>query len=456
MQGVHNMRQAQTQQNIQNFYRHDFNILNPRVNVMHREDPSPPYRYELPIMQWSVALVYKMTGESFLVTRIMMFLIGMASVVGMYFLLKYLLGNPLAAMAGAFAFNFSPIFYYYTVCPMPDNLALCGTICALAFLFKYKKTEKYIDAHFSAFFLSLSIAAKLPFIIFAVGPAYYILTLFIRKDYSQVLRLGLIYLLWFLPAFAWYAWVIPTWNNGVIAGILDNQIGWDETFKILDYHLNITLPKRVTSWGTVPFVAASVFFMFKYRTWRKENFKIIALAGLTALAYWIYEFNMIGTVHDYYLFPILPFIYILVGYGISKLLMATHWIKWVFLAFLATLPSFAFNYMEHSWTVYEKDHNVDAFKYKEDLRAAVPDTSLCIILNDPSRFVFSYLINKRGQIFEHDDIQAAWMNDLIKNRGIHYMYSNSRVIDENPDFTPFLDSLIMERGKIRVYKLKPN
>ena len=170
--GVHNMRQAQTQQNIQNFYRKDFNILNPRTNVMSHESEAPIYRYEFPVMQWTVAAVFKFTGESILVMRIMTFLIGLGSISGMFFLLKYIFHDVLVAWAGAWAFNFSPAFYYYTTCPIPDNLALCGAICSLAFFFRFLKTSAYRDVFFSAFFLSLGTAAKLPFILFAAAPAY--------------------------------------------------------------------------------------------------------------------------------------------------------------------------------------------------------------------------------------------------------------------------------------------
>lgn len=456
--GIHNMRQAQTQQNIQNFYRHDFNILNPRVNVMDKGEPSPLYRYEFPVMQWSVALVYKFTGESFLVTRIMMFLIGMVAVIGMYFLLKYLFGDPLAAMAGAWAFNFSPAFYFYTLCPMPDNLALCSAILSLAFLFRHIKTGAYTDAAFAAFFLSLGTASKLPFILFGMAPAFFILKNLLKNTNRENLKRSFIfigiYCGFMLPTLAWYAWVVPTWHNGVVAGVFDNQITWAEVKHILSRNLRVTFPERLTNWANVPLLVAAFFFMYKNKVWQKPNFGIVAALSLTVLAYWAYEFNMIGTVHDYYLMPFLPLIFIGVGYSLKCFLKLAHWIKWPFLALLLTLPSMAFNYTKRDWTIKKSYYNIDAFIYKDELRAAVPDTALCIILNDPTRYVFSYLIDKRGLILEKDGLKASWMEGLIKDRGIQYLYSNSRKTDENPDFAPYLDSMVLERGGIRVFKLK--
>ena len=74
--GVHLWRQSQTQLNIQNFYRHDFNILNPRVNITNL-GPNTLYRYEFPIMQWSIACVHKVLGESITITRVCLFLLGL-------------------------------------------------------------------------------------------------------------------------------------------------------------------------------------------------------------------------------------------------------------------------------------------------------------------------------------------------------------------------------------------
>ncbi|MBL4703001.1 MAG: hypothetical protein JKY54_00645, partial [Flavobacteriales bacterium] len=71
--GVHAWRQTQTQACIDNFYEEDFNILNPRK--LGREDGDGIYRREFPLMQWSVAGVYKMFGNGLIMTRIFMFVV---------------------------------------------------------------------------------------------------------------------------------------------------------------------------------------------------------------------------------------------------------------------------------------------------------------------------------------------------------------------------------------------
>ncbi|MEZ4960067.1 MAG: glycosyltransferase family 39 protein [Saprospiraceae bacterium] len=455
--GVHSWRQAQTQQNIQNFYREDFNILNPRVNSSTHQEETPTYRYEFPIMQWGIALVYKVTGESFMVTRIMVFLIGLCSVACMFFLLKYLLGDVQAALAGAWAFNFSPVFFYFTTCPIPDNLALCGAIGSLAFFFRFTKTQSWRNALLSAFMLSLGTAAKLPYILFAAPPAFYILSAFFKKGISNSSKetlLALIYFAWMLPTFAWYAWVIPTWNNGIVQGVFESKMTTQEILNTLDYHLKTMFPERLTNWGAVPLLLAGCFYAIKKKAWQQERFWMLASMGLLIFAYWGFEFNMIGIVHDYYMMPFLLPLFILIAYGVKQLLAERHKVKWFFLAFLLTLPSFAFNYTKRDWTPKKAYYNQDLFRYKEDLKNAAPPGSKCIIIQDPLWYVFSYIIDKRGFVFTNEYLPGHWVEDLRKNYGVTYMYSSSRKVDEDPEVAANFEELVMERGEIKVFKLK--
>src|SRR5665213_3459230 len=121
--GIHVWRQTETQTVINNFYRDDFNILNPRING--NADTDQLHRMEFPLMQWLVALFYKLFGPHIAVTRAVNFIIGLCSVYGMFYFCSNIFKNKGTAAICAWCFNFSPVFYYYTINPMPDNLALC-------------------------------------------------------------------------------------------------------------------------------------------------------------------------------------------------------------------------------------------------------------------------------------------------------------------------------------------
>jgi hypothetical protein len=133
LMSIHVWRQTQTQSTINNFYEEDMNIFNPRRND--RGDSDGIFRMEFPIMQWIVASQYKVFGNHLIITRLFMFLIGFLTILGIYKLLDALFHNTILSVIGAWAFNFSPSFYYYTINPLPDNFALCCSVWGLALFF---------------------------------------------------------------------------------------------------------------------------------------------------------------------------------------------------------------------------------------------------------------------------------------------------------------------------------
>ncbi|NJN78974.1 MAG: hypothetical protein HC803_12195 [Saprospiraceae bacterium] len=48
-----------------------------------------------------------------------------------------------------------------------------------------------------------------------------------------------------IPAFAWYAWVMPNWEgNGILHGIFKNQVEWSETRRIIHYQWHVMFPQN--------------------------------------------------------------------------------------------------------------------------------------------------------------------------------------------------------------------
>ena len=78
--------QTQTQNTIQSFHEEDFNLFNPRQN--RRGSADGIMRMEFPIMQWIFAGFYKVFGNHLIIGRLLSLLIGLLSVLGIYFLAK--------------------------------------------------------------------------------------------------------------------------------------------------------------------------------------------------------------------------------------------------------------------------------------------------------------------------------------------------------------------------------
>ncbi|HHG86416.1 MAG TPA: hypothetical protein ENJ82_16820, partial [Bacteroidetes bacterium] len=128
--GTHAWRQCETASNVANFYDHSFAITDPHVYQL--DFPEGLKRMEFPIMQWGMALAYDIFGPSVVVLRIFSWLIGLFSIWGMFYLIRALFDDKWIAIAGAWCFAFSPVFFYYSVNPLPDNLALAAGIWGAA------------------------------------------------------------------------------------------------------------------------------------------------------------------------------------------------------------------------------------------------------------------------------------------------------------------------------------
>ena len=313
-----------------------FNILNPRHTD--RGNGDGIYRMEFPLMQWLVASFYKMFGNHLIITRIFTFIVGLFSVVGLYKLLLAIFRKDTLALIGAWAFNFSPCFYYYTINPLPDNFALCCSIWGIALFFSWIRSQRPILLILSGIFLCIGSLSKLPFILYYSVPLTYFLVAFIEQKESRkkiLIDTCIVTSLIILPLI-WYASVVPTWKgNGIVTGLLVNNTP-----------INVTLG------------------YFRYIV-------------------------------------------------------------------ISTFPELLLNY---------------------NLRSAAPDDALCIAGDDDSHSIFFYFIHKKGWGFSKS-LNKQQMSEMV-GKGALFLYSDSRTVDEDKEIAPYLDTLIMEKGSIRVYKLK--
>ena len=449
----HSWRQTYTQSTILNFYEEDMNLFQPRIND--RGDGDGIFRMEFPLMQWTIACLYHLFGPHLIISRLFVLLAGFFTLWGMFRLLKTLLRNPIPAFIGAWALCFSPSFFYYTVNPMPDTLALCFSVWSLAFFFQWHRHKTSSALLLSAFFMSLSALCKLPFILFYTLPATYCLILFFRRRAKETPVLILSFALSVLLPLIWYIQAIPHWHgNGITSGMAGNTFSNDT---LMDYYRHIlvsTLPELLINYGSVPFFLVAFYFLIKKQEHRKFIFPAFAACGLSLLGYYFFEANMIARVHDYYLFPFLPLLFILVAYGAWKIYEpGKKVVRFAVMGLLLLLPLFAGLRMKDRWNPDSPGFNKDLLRYKDELRAAVPDNALCIVGNDNSKSIFYYYIHKKGWAFYNDWISGEEMKDRIA-KGAEYLYSDSRSMEENPGIKPLLDTLLLEKGSVRVYKLK--
>ncbi|MBI4944812.1 MAG: glycosyltransferase family 39 protein [Bacteroidetes bacterium] len=449
--GYHVWRQTQTQNNIESFYKEDFNILHPKTND--RGNGSGIQRLEFPVMQWLFACFYKLFGDHLIISRILSFIIGIFSMIGIYFLLKNIFHNSVIGLIGAWTFTFSPVFYYYTMNPLPDNFALCCSIWGLAFFFQWISQKIFLQLFISGCLLSLGILAKLPFILFLSVPVIYFF-LETKSNRKYYLRFLFLFLL-LIPPFIWYAKAIaPHWSP-VVYGIFDeHNLSMIRILDILQFNLISTLPELLINYGSVFFFLYGFYYIYKKEVYKNIRFKIFLAFAVVLLLYFLYEMHIIAKIHDYYLFPFLPLIFITVSYGCFHLLNSQKKLLVRFGFFLLLiLPVTAYVRADTRWDIQDPGFNSDLLVYKNELRNAVPDTALCIVGNDESKNIFLYYVNKRGWAFENNDLDSIKIKTMI-DKGAEYLYCDSREVDEKKEIKSFLDSLIIQKGTVKIYTLK--
>lgn len=437
--------------NIKNFTESDPNILNPRVCHYNYND-SNIQRYEFPIMQWTIAMVQRALGQHPAIVRIMLFLISIWGSIGFYRLLRMMDFEAAPALAGLLLYLFSPVMFFYMINPLPDNLALAASMWYLYFSVSYYKHGEHNQIVFAALSLLLATWAKLPYLMLSiVGIYFFFHTLY--RDRSQIIpqvKIAALQLAILLPALAWYYWVIPTWaGNDVLTGVFGTKTDWARNYEILQHHATVMFP-QVLLYASVwiPFFIG----LFSSIKGLKDKEWVWYMFGITTV-YLLLQWDVIGTVHDYYLMPFLPGLYIMVTLGVEKLLtFRAKFSKLIVLMCIISAPFVSYYVSIDKWYIIW--FNKDLYTHRVALTNAVPDDAKCIILNDVSMYVFPYQINKKGYVYNGSSLPADFVHGLIKDKGAEYLYCDSRKFDQRDDIQPMLDSLILAAGSVRVYRLK--
>lgn len=443
--GYHVWRQTQTQTVIENFCKEDFQIFNPRLNNL--AYPDRIMRMEFPLYQWIAAGFCKITGQPVLTTRVVTFVIGLLTVWGFYLFMSRLFGNRLLASLGAWAFSFSPVFYYYTMNPLPDNLALCFGVFALHYFTRYVQLNARRDLIAYGIMLCLATLCKLPFILFAVPFGVYWLGSGRRKLADSLWLGGLM-----LPAIVWYVSVIGSWrDNGVLLGVAGGGFDLLTYLDYVQHNFISTLPELYINFAALLLFFSGAYFVIRKRVLHREPLAKYLFAGLlSVIAFTLFELNMIAKVHDYYLFPFLPYLFVISLYGFRELAgKESRFAKYLALLCIVIMPLTAYLRSHTRWNLQEPGFNASLLAYKKQIQATIPDSAVCLAGNDQSGMIFLYHINRKGYTFAFDALDVRALNEFIEKK-VSYVISDAHLGDET---NRLFGKPIAEFGDIKIFKL---
>lgn len=447
---MHAWRQANTGLNIQNFTRYDFNILNPRVARLNEEECNI-LRMEFPLMPWIVAALQKVFGEYTFLWRLYCFSIFVVTLFTFWKITELIIQNPIwSALITGLASSF-PVFLYQSINLLPDNLALCFSGFYFIYIIKYFVTKRSIYIYVSGIFLMLGSLVKLPFILLGSYALVALIQVWKeRKRTAVCLILWGIFLL--IPILIWYLYSIPTWGgNTIYAGIFDSQFNVEEYSMFLFQQLSNNIPTMVM--GIIPlFLFLSSFFF----TQKMDTLRGIIWGNYTALSifilYFFFILQHIREGHDYYFYPLLPIVLLCISMGIRSMHLKLEKISLsIAMGTIILSLSISWNKTHNLWNPKYSYFNTDFHKYQNELKQLIPNDELCIFANDNSNYISPYLMGKNGYIFDHDHLPIPWLKDMI-SREIKYMYSDSRVIENQSGFMEQVDTLLAQYGTIKVFR----
>lgn len=452
LNGVHLWRQAQNEWYVKNFLRTDNNILNPRIPAHNMGNPGNILRYEFPIMAWSIAQMKRVVGDRISVTRWFMYVMGCFGVLGLFFFIQALTKSYTIAGITAWCFLFAPILFYYIVNPLSDIWALVFVFWMFYWFIRFVNAQNTVHFILLSFSVCVSGLCKLPYLIFGIVPFSFIwLDVRLNASYRNVFKYHVILVLFTLPVLLWYRFAMSTWGYmGVVKGVFNGQ-DIHQINEYLAFAVFQWLPLHLLNVFAIVFFTAGIVFMSGKINWR-SNLHVSMLIGFaTTLLYYVYEINMIAKVHDYYMLPFMVWLSLLTALGIQWFVHKK--LKVLIAGLMMCMPLIAKEIAIPYWSIDRNGYNTDWFTYADLLKKVVPGDSLCIILNDNTGVVIPYLIDKQGYVFDNNQLPAMWIEDMILRKRAGYLYSDSRVVDEHQEVQRYLDTMLLEAGKVKVFKL---
>jgi hypothetical protein len=212
------------------------------------------------------------------------------------------------------------------------------------------------------------------------------------------------------------------------------------------------LPELFINYGSVLFFLFGIVVFFQTKE-RLKKYASETMVLLAVTAFYLYEVNMIGMEHDYYLFPFIPLIFLIVAAGIKTVLSSRKtWLQYLGTVALIILPLTAYLRVHHRWTPMGNEQAL--LLHKSELRKLTPNDELIIVGNDQSTHIYLYHLCKKGWTFEQNWLTSEQLKDRI-DRGAKYLYSNTEFVEQESTIQQFLGEPIFDKDGITVYPLKP-
>lgn len=453
---VHAWRQCNTLAVARNFYLEDMNILRPRVDRRLNGDGVTGMQF--PSYEYGLALSYKAFGENNANHRLWSLLISSLGAIGMFFLSKLLIKNPISASIAASAYLFSPDLFYFGFSALPDILALACSVWGLYLFLRWHEENGVGLLLLSLFLIVLAGLTKLQFLAigFFIGP----LVLLNKRNVNRIFELSIFGICSIIIPLTWYYYSVKLIEK---SGLYDFGItfrpesDWNKGLNTIFKNLSSDLPDLLLNYASFLLFGYAIYLFFKNRFYKSRWFVPMLSWTLALFAYHIIELAQMD-VHSYYMMPYLPVLFLMVAYASRELLQSNKAKYWT-IAILLLHPTLAATRIIPSRFTKE-DPGIPKELYQEasrhQLQSSVPDSALCLVGPDPSGCIYFYHLQKKGFGFNASEDLFYNGDSSIKasiNLGAVYLISNDTNLLKDQRLKPYLKDSIEKVGGFSVYSL---
>lgn len=330
--GYHQWRESDTAAIAMNYYQEDMTFLQPRVNQ--RGAGSGVTGSELPIYNYSVALVYQLVGPHHAVARLLTLLAACLGLWFFYRLTRRVLSQTAASLS-VWALAFSPLFFFYSYKIMPDIWMLSLGLGSVLFYLRFLDDKKL--RHWLLSVLLLVLAAGIKPLILSIYLPFLYVTWRNRSSRRNHLWWWAAYVAaTLLPVLGWFWRARQLKAEGGHVFYLGEAL-----LDFTDYFLQPQFFKKLfLQWPWELWIGWILVPAFVWGLYRAAGARIGGLFMVWIIAAFI-VFILTAShacTHDYYTLIIPAPLAGLTGYGLSLLLRESGWRRLTAIVLIALAP----------------------------------------------------------------------------------------------------------------------
>lgn len=450
--GFHLWRQTQLLSISRNYVEESMNVFQPRVDS--RGSGTGIVGKEFPLVDYSIALVWRTTGAEHGAHRVVLLLLSLIAIAGVFLLARELFGSLLAGATAAFFLIFSPLFAYYSITALPD-VTMLGFLCLG--LFGLARASRTMQVrHLVPAFASLMLAALLKLSAGTAGLAGLVL---LAPGWKRAdARWRTIALVTGFAALAvvvgWYGysrWLSET--HGQYEFLLGLRLPSDmaEVTRPLWKVFVQWLPELFVSYPQFVLVAVGVWTLARKDDGVVDRLRPFVLGYALGLGVFMVAFLAMLDMHDYFLHPLVPLLVLIATLGLRTMVRAVRGRRVVHALALVLLVAVPIVGGYRGLSRFERDRpHPDLLALATRLDPLVPKDGQVVVVDDFSPSIYLYFAHRKGRA-----IQAGAGRDtlaVLAADGADWLISDARAFEARDDvagFTRFVGSA----GKFNVYRL---